>query len=225
MHFIRSILIIIISLTLSGCEFNIERVRDLKSQIEQLEQKNEKLTNQLKSNKNAILSKNAELESCLIEVEKHESGLAEKHDFWFKVGIMTILSFVVFLFSWIKFDYYLTEKKAPKKEEIEKSRNLIDNENSLMEKIKSQGEKERAKNHQLMQDNASLLSENDHLDKELKEKKEEVAREMEEEDRKLEKKKEEVARGIEEAEQQLQAALAKVAAAETKIKRLNAFKK
>lgn len=207
MHFIRSILIIIISLTLSGCEFNIERVRELQSQIKTLEEKNEKLTNQLKSNKNAILSKNAELESCLIEIEKHESGLAEKHDFWFKIGIITIVSFVVFLFSWIKFDYYLTEKKAPKKEEIEKSRNLIDNENSLMEKIKSQGEKERAKNHQLMQDNASLLSENDHLDKELKEKKEEVAR------------------GIEEAEQQRQAALEKVAAAENKLKLLSAFKK
>ena len=200
MHFIRSILIIIISLTLSGCEFNIERVRDLKSQIEQLEQKNEKLTNQLKSNKNAILSKNAELESCLIEVEKHESGLAEKHDFWFKVGIMTILSFVVFLFSWIKFDYYLTEKKAPKKEEIEKSRNLIENEKSLVEN-------ERVEIHQLIQNKTSLLSEIEHLNEELEEKKEEVAR------------------GIEEAEQQLQAALEKVAAAETKIKRLNAFKK
>lgn len=218
MHFIRSILIIIISLTLSGCEFNIERVRELQSQIKTLEEKNEKLTNQLKSNKNAILSKNAELESCLIEVEKHESGLAEKHDFWFKVGIMTILSFVVFLFCWIKFDYYLTEKKAPKKEEIEKSRNLIENEKSLVEN-------ERVKFHQLMQNKASLLSEIEHLNEELEEKKEEVAREMEEEDRKLEKKKEEVARGIEEAEQQLQAALEKVAAAETKIKRLNAFKK
>ena len=218
MHFIRSILIIIISLTLSGCEFNIERVRDLKSQIEQLEQKNEKLTNQLKSNKSAISSVNAELKACLIEVEKHELGLAEKHDFWFKIGIMTIISFVVFLFSWIKFDYYLTEKKVPKEEEIEKSRNLIENQNSLEEKG-------RAKNHQLMQDNALLISENEHLDEELKEQKEEVAREMEEEDRKLEKKKEEVAKGIEEAEQQLQAALEKVAAAETKIKRLNAFKK
>ena len=207
MHFIRSILIIIISLTLSGCEFNIERVRELQSQIKTLEEKNEKLTNQLKSNKNAILSKNAELESCLIEVEKHESGLAEKHDFWFKVGIMTILSFVVFLFCWIKFDYYLTEKKAPKKEEIEKSKNLIENEKSLVEKIKSQAENERVKIHQLMQNKASLLSEIEHLDEELEEKKEEVAR------------------GIEEAEQQLQAALEKVAAAETKIKRLNAFKK
>lgn len=207
MHFIRSILIIIISLTLSGCEFNIERVRELQSQIKTLEEKNEKLTNQLKSNKNAILSKNAELESCLIEVEKHESGLAEKHDFWFKVGIMTILAFVVFLFCWIKFDYYLTEKKAPKKEEIEKSKNLIENEKSLVEKIKSQAENERVKIHQLMQNKASLLSEIEHLDEELEEKKEEVAR------------------GIEEAEQQLQAALEKVAAAETKIKRLNAFKK
>ena len=225
MYFIRLISILIIFSTLSGCEFNIERVQELQSQIKTLEEKNEKLTNQLKSNKNAILSKNAELESCLIEVEKHESGLAEKHDFWFKVGILTISSYVIFLLCWIKFDYYLTEKKAPKKEEIEKSRNLIDNENSLMEKIKSQGEKERAKNHQLMQDNASLLSENDHLDKELKEKKEEVAREMEEEDRKLEKKKEEVARGIEEAEQQRQAALEKVAAAENKLKLLSAFKK
>ena len=218
MHFIRSILIIIISLTLSGCEFNIERVRELQSQIKTLEEKNEKLTNQLKSNKNAILSKNAELESCLIEVEKHESGLAEKHDFWFKVGILTISSYVIFLLCWIKFDYYLTEKKAPKKEEIEKSRNLIENEKSLVEN-------ERVKFHQLMQNKASLLSEIEHLNEELEEKKEEVAREMEEEDRKLEKKKEEVARGIEEAEQQLQAALEKVAAAETKIKRLNAFKK
>lgn len=98
MHFIRLISIIIISLTISGCEFNIERVRELKSQIEQLEQKNEKLTNQLKSNKNAISSVNADLKACLIEVEKHELGLAEKHDFWFKIGIITIISFVVFLY-------------------------------------------------------------------------------------------------------------------------------
>lgn len=76
-----------------------------------------------------------------------------------------------------------------------------------MEKIKSQAENERVKIHQLMQNKASLLSEIEHLDEELEEKKEEVAR------------------GIEEAEQQLQAALEKVAAAETKIKRLNAFKK
>lgn len=207
MYFIRLISILIIFSTLSGCEFNIERVRELQSQIKTLEEKNEKLTNQLKSNKNAILSKNAELESCLIEVEKHESGLAEKHDFWFKVGIMTILSFVVFLFCWIKFDYYLTEKKAPKKEEIEKSRNLIENEKSLVEN-------ERVKFHQLMQNKASLLSEIEHLDEKLEEKKEE-----------LEEKKEEVAIGIEEAEQQLQAALEKVAAAENKLKRLNAFKK
>jgi DNA repair exonuclease SbcCD ATPase subunit len=218
MYFIRLISILIIFSTLSGCEFNIERVQELQSQIKTLEEKNEKLTNQLKSNKNAILSKNAELESCLIEVEKHESGLAEKHDFWFKVGIMTILSFVVFLFCWIKFDYYLTEKKAPKKEEIEKSRNLIENEKSLVEN-------ERVKFHQLMQNKASLLSEIEHLNEELEEKKEEVAREMEEEDRKLEKKKEEVARGIEEAEQQRQAALEKVAAAENKLKLLSAFKK
>lgn len=207
MYFIRLISILIIFSTLSGCEFNIERVQELQSQIKTLEEKNEKLTNQLKSNKNAILSKNAELESCLIEVEKHESGLAEKHDFWFKVGIMTILSFVVFLFSWIKFDYYLTEKKAPKKEEIEKSRNLIENEKSLVEN-------ERVKFHKLMQNKASLLSEIEHLDEKLEEKKEE-----------LEEKKEEVAIGIEEAEQQLQAALEKVAAAENKLKRLNAFKK
>jgi DNA repair exonuclease SbcCD ATPase subunit len=207
MYFIRLISILIIFSTLSGCEFNIERVQELQSQIKTLEEKNEKLTNQLKSNKNAILSKNAELESCLIEVEKHESGLAEKHDFWFKVGIMTILSFVVFLFCWIKFDYYLTEKKAPKKEEIEKSRNLIENEKSLVEN-------ERVKFHQLMQNKASLLSEIEHLDEKLEEKKEE-----------LEEKKEEVAIGIEEAEQQLQAALEKVAAAENKLKRLNAFKK
>lgn len=207
MYFIRLISILIIFSTLSGCEFNIERVQELQSQIKTLEEKNEKLTNQLKSNKNAILSKNAELESCLIEVEKHESGLAEKHDFWFKVGIMTILSFVVFLFCWIKFDYYLTEKKAPKKEEIEKSRNLIENEKSLVEN-------ERVKFHKLMQNKASLLSEIEHLDEKLEEKKEE-----------LEEKKEEVAIGIEEAEQQLQAALEKVAAAENKLKRLNAFKK
>lgn len=207
MYFIRLISILIIFSTLSGCEFNIERVQELQSQIKTLEEKNEKLTNQLKSNKNAILSKNAELESCLIEVEKHESGLAEKHDFWFKVGIMTILSFVVFLFCWIKFDYYLTEKKAPKKEEIEKSRKLIENEKSLVEN-------ERVKFHKLMQNKASLLSEIEHLDEKLEEKKEE-----------LEEKKEEVAIGIEEAEQQLQAALEKVAAAENKLKRLNAFKK
>jgi DNA repair exonuclease SbcCD ATPase subunit len=218
MYFIRLISILIIFSTLSGCEFNIERVQELQSQIKTLEEKNEKLTNQLKSNKNAILSKNAELESCLIEVEKHESGLAEKHDFWFKVGILTISSYVIFLLCWIKFDYYLTEKKAPKKEEIEKSRNLIENEKSLVEN-------ERVEIHQLIQNKTSLLSEIEHLNEELEEKKEEVAREMEEEDRKLEKKKEEVARGIEEAEQQRQAALEKVAAAETKIKRLNAFKK
>lgn len=207
MHFIRLITIIIVFFTLSGCEFNIERVRELKSEIKTLEEKNEKLTNQLKSNKSAISSVNAELKACLIEVEKHELGLAEKHDFWFKIGIMTIISFVVFLFSWIKFDTYLTETKAPKEEEIEKSRNLIENEKSLVEKIKSQAENERVKIHQLMQNKASLLSEIEQLDEELEEKKEEVAR------------------GIEEAEQQLQAALEKVAAAETKIKRLNAFKK
>lgn len=218
MYFIRLISILIIFSTLSGCEFNIERVQELQSQIKTLEEKNEKLTNQLKSNKKAILSKNAELESCLIEVEKHESGLTEKHDFWFKAGIVTILFTFMLFISWIKFDYYLTEKKAPKEEEIEKSRNLIENEKSLVEN-------ERVEIHQLIQNKTSLLSEIEHLNEELEEKKEEVAREMEEEDRKLEKKKEEVARGIEEAEQQLQAALEKVAAAETKIKRLNAFKK
>jgi DNA repair exonuclease SbcCD ATPase subunit len=206
-YFIRLITIIIVFFTLSGCEFNIERVRELKSEIKTLEEKNEKLTNQLKSNKSAISSVNAELQACLIEVEKHELGLAEKHAFWFKVGILTIISFVILLFSWIKFDAYLTEIKAPKEEEIEKSRNLIENEKSLVEKIKSQAENERVKIHQLMRNKASLLSEIEHLGEELEEKKEEVAR------------------GIEEAEQQLQAALEKVAAAETKIKRLNAFKK
>lgn len=207
MHFIRLISAIIIFFTLSGCQFNIEKVRDLQSRIEQLEEENENLTKKLDSNKNALSWKNAKLESCLIEVENHESGLAEKHDFWLKVGILTILFIFILLVSWIKFDYYLTEKKAPKEDEIAKSRNLIENEKSLVEKIKSQGEKELGKIHQLIEAKESLLSEIEQLEKELEEKKDEVTRK------------------IAEAEQQLQGALEKVAAAETKIKRLNAFKK
>lgn len=200
MHCSKIIALFIILFTLTGCELNLEKVRYLQSRVDGLEQENKRLTNQLNSNKEEIASRDEELDNCYGEIEKYKSGFAEKHDFWLKIGFFVIFCIFTFFLIWIKFDFYLTQKKAPKEEEIEKSKNIIENEKSLVEKIRSDGKKERKIFDELLLERA-------HLEEELAQKKDELSAE------------------ISEAQEKLQSVLQKIASAEENLKLLNSFRK
>lgn len=207
MHCSKIIALFIILFTLTGCELNLEKVRYLQSRVDGLEQENKRLTNQLNSNKEEIASRDEELDNCYGEIEKYKSGFAEKHNFWLKIGFFVIFCIFTFFLIWIKFDFYLTQKKAPKEEEIEKSKNIIENEKSLVEKIRSDGKKERKILDELPLKRAHLVSEITHLEEELAQKKDELSAE------------------ISEAQEKLQSVLQKIASAEENLKLLNSFRK
>ena len=200
MHCSKIIALFIILFTLTGCELNLEKVRYLQSRVDGLEQENKRLTNQLNSNKEEIASRDEELDNCYGEIEKYKSGFAEKHNFWLKIGFFVIFCIFTFFLIWIKFDFYLTQKKTPKEEEIEKSKNIIENEKSLVEKIRSDGKKERKIFDELILERA-------HLEEELAQKKDELSAE------------------ISEAQEKLQSVLQKIASAEENLKLLNSFRK
>ncbi len=207
MHRSKIIALFIILFTLTGCELNLEKVRYLQDRVNGLEQENKRLTNQLDSNKAEISSRDEELDNCYGELEKHKSGFAEKHDFWLKIGLFVIFCIFTFFLIWIKFDFYLTQKKAPKEEEIEKSKNIIENEKSLVEKIRSERKKEQGMLNQSILERVYFLSETKHIKEELEQEKNEL----------MEK--------IAEAEKKHQSVLQKIESAEENLKLLNGFRK
>lgn len=215
MYFDRLIVIIFIAITsLTGCQFNLEKIEELRYKIDSLTTENNQLRGYIKKQNEALSKGNETLNTCFadleeskIELDKHKAGVAEKHDWWFKICIIFAIFLLVAALITFATDFYLISIRKPKKQEIEEVIATIKNEKSVVEKIKSEASFHQEIVRKLDREQANLIHEIEGLEYLLAEKKQELETEM--------------------AQQKatLQAVQEKVAAAETKLKLLNSFKK
>ncbi len=215
MYFDRLIVIIFIAITsLTGCQFNLEKIEELRYRIDTLITENNQLRGYIKKQNEALSKGNETLNTCFadleeskIELDKHKAGVAEKHDWWFKICIIFAIFSLVAALITLAIDFYLISIRKPKKQEIEEVIATIENEKSLVEKIKLDASLNQERVRKLKTEQANLTHEIEGLELHLAEKKQELETELAKQ------------------EAALQAAQEKAAAAETKLKLLNSFKK
>lgn len=215
MYFDRLIVIIFIAITsLTGCQFNLEKIEELRYKIDSLTTENNQLRGYIKKQNEALSKGNETLNTCFadleeskIELEKHKAGVAEKHDWWFKICIIFAIFLLVATLITFATDFYIISIRKPKKQEIEEVIATIENENSVVEKIKLEASLYEERVRKLKTELANLTHEFEGWKLHIAEKKQELKTELAKQ------------------EAALQAAQEKTAAAETKLKLLNSFKK
>lgn len=188
---------------LSGCEFNLQRIGDLKQEVKQLSEENDKLKKHIGKQSNLLEKEATQLSVCLDELDRHNTGIAEKHSWWFKLWLLIGFFLVIGVFLVVFVLYYSIDFHGPKKQEIEEHRSNIASEKSIVAKIRSDGEKEQSKLMRLKEHAQSLV----HEIEELKKQRAHIESE------------------IEKANATHEDAIAKTAEADKKLKLLAAFKK